>query len=781
MNAVPLSSASDQDGSPQDRLVRAATLRCGALVEPGGSFTEKPLVAAFLKAVRLAEPGSSGGPESVPIPGWNPQPGQTDIVVRSPNFDGRLLFEAKVDDINQMLWDLFKMLSGSRVDDVQGVYLLGAARIVNSPGLSFPRWAGGRACAPLFDESSDGRVWGTEQMLADWKGAWEALLRDGTARPSRVPEKIKVSFIGSSPVPAFAGHEIRCIRVSAEGGRWLEMEDGRLPPPSSRPRSPMPAGLGERADGPEAQSRRRWQPAAMTGPPEGTVEPAGRAGRGHVFVIRGDVTRIDCDAWLCPTDRAMRIEEWWGVSPTEQPEGWGHRLRAVAAPLREGPLPILTDVGGTVSEPAGWYREGVRAFLEVAMGTISAPRHGRERPLLALPVVGTGKGGARDRRGEMTSAVIEELLAWTADGSADAVLVCQTDRALAAAQAVRRRLEHERGDRALWDLDVGLVSESRRLARAARDGQLVLFLGAGIGSGAGLPGWGELLDQLAVDAGLADKLEALRDIPSPMDRAAIVGNHLDRPVGEAVADRITGADRVSLAHAILAGLPVRESATTNYDRLFERACAEAGREIAVLPYQDARAGRDGWLLKMHGSVDHPEDIVLTRADYLSYGSERAALRGLVQALLITRHMLFVGFSLSDENFHQVVHDVRQAIRTRAGGPAGEFGTALMLFADPLAQELWRGDLRLVATGAADSEGAAARRLEIFLDHALAHATDNTPHLLDPTYEGLLGPEEESLAAALRELGARAAGHDSLGWDQVRAFLRDRGWDASLDR
>ena len=59
-----------------------------------------------------------------------------------------------------------------------------------------------------------------------------------------------------------------------------------------------------------------------------------------------------------------------------------------------------------------------------------------------------------------------------------------------------------------------------------------------------------------------------------------------------------------------------------------------------------------WLLKMHGCVTRPEDIVLTRTDYIRYAESNAALGGIVQALMMTKHMMFVGFSLTDDNFHR---------------------------------------------------------------------------------------------------------------------------------
>ena len=121
---------------------------------------------------------------------------------------------------------------------------------------------------------------------------------------------------------------------------------------------------------------------------------------------------------------------------------------------------------------------------------------------------------------------------------------------------------------------------------------------------------------------------------------------------------------ILLSHSLLAALPVNEIVTTNYDTLFEMACQGVNRELAILPYQPNAAKRR-WLLKLHGSVGQG-DIVLTRDDYLHLAHLRGALAGIVQALLVTRHLLFVGYSLSDDDFHQIVYDVRTAVHGGAG-------------------------------------------------------------------------------------------------------------------
>ena len=61
---------------------------------------------------------------------------------------------------------------------------------------------------------------------------------------------------------------------------------------------------------------------------------------------------------------------------------------------------------------------------------------------------------------------------------------------------------------------------------------------------------------------------------------------------------------------------------------------------------------------MHGCINHPEDIVLTREHYLRYESRRSALQGLLQSLLMTKKLLIIGFSLTDDNFLKIMDSVR---------------------------------------------------------------------------------------------------------------------------
>ena len=456
------------------------------------------------------------------------------------------------------------------------------------------------------------------------------------------------------------------------------------------------------------------------------------------------------------------------------------------------PIPYLTAVPFHGVKSADDYRPRIRAFVEAAAPLAhSRPISDRPRPLLALPPIGFGRGGARLRKGDVIKMILDEARVLATEFEVDIAIVLRDgEKSYALAQHLRKT----QGGNPWPELSSHEMEHARRLGSLARHGRLVPFMGAGVSVSAGAPTWAQLIERLADRAGLGPTvrsalLEENRDV---LDQATFLRQAIEaRFPGDALAfahsiASFTDVKRYGLAPALLAALDIEQAITLNYDTLFERAAEDGGLPRRTIPSAAPREARlDRWLLKLHGTVDDPASIVLTRSDYLGFNTERAALSSIVKATLMTRHVLFVGFGMSDDHFHEIIHDVRRAVQS-SGAPLKGVGTVLTLRDDLLDRELL-SELDFVPFSPAGPEPdypAAARRLEIFLDAMLAFASDSHAYLLDKTYNyGLTDSERmlrDRLLAMVNDLPAAAK--TSTSWKVIESVLSELGLsiDATLD-
>lgn len=170
---------------------------------------------------------------------------------------------------------------------------------------------------------------------------------------------------------------------------------------------------------------------------------------GHIFAARTDLRRLACDAWLLPTDINGAVEpQWFGYSRTltelraghglrvELPSGWADgssRVLELPRAASDHSTPWLTNVGGTSSSDTTWFTQGAAEFIEAASRDVAGkPSEGRACPLLALPIVGTGRGGASQRAGEIVAQLLPVLEATTRRCQVDVVLATNDAASFAA-------------------------------------------------------------------------------------------------------------------------------------------------------------------------------------------------------------------------------------------------------------------------------------------------------------------------------------------------------------
>jgi hypothetical protein len=185
--------------------------------------------------------------------------------------------------------------------------------------------------------------------------------------------------------------------------------------------------------------------------------------------------------------------------------------------------------------------------------------------------------------------------------------------------------------------------------------------------------------------------------------------------------------------------------------------------------------RSSWLLKLHGDIEDPESIVLDRRSFVRYDASRRPLGGVLQTTLLTRHLLVVGASMTDDNVIRLIHEVAELAEKRNRIPV--LGTVLSLRGESLRADLWRPEFEFLdlSHGSADL-ATAAHQLEIFLDRVALLAAPRSAHLLDSRYAELLKTDEEKeLAVHVSEMAARisrfssSAGSDG-GWRGIAEAL-----------
>lgn len=488
-------------------------------------------------------------------------------------------------------------------------------------------------------------------------------------------------------------------------------------------------------------------------------------GTGHVFVARGDIRNLNVDAWLLPTDKQLTITDSWRSSAVDVvldslkmsgvPDEFARGDRfAVAAPNPSGPTPVLTAVPFEGAEGfedlEDRLRAGLREAALVAKSTDAwrAPNT-RSRRLIATPAFGVAGGGADAARGDVIAGILRVAGEIAEHEGVDIVLCLWrgVDHALAQSLRVKGWMDEPPIDQDKWDW----VNE---LAAKSRAGKLVPFMGAGVSASAGLPTWRALLVGLSQGRITDDDASGWFQKLSALDQAQVVRGDRDREeFGESVREHIS-AERYGLAPLLLAGLPGDEAVTLNYDDLYERASADAGRSVAVLPF-DGLADSDRWLLKMHGCVTRPKSIVLTRADYIDFRSQSATAASLARAMLMTKHLLFVGFGLSDDHFHDLVHDVGSSREEST-----TFGTALVLGDGRGHRAVWGDRIQFVTFQDGEFEDQA-RELEIFLDVLGALSTETDSFVLDDRFASVIEEEErvakDLFLGLLQEHGATLNG------------------------
>lgn len=191
------------------------------------------------------------------------------------------------------------------------------------------------------------------------------------------------------------------------------------------------------------------------------------------------------------------------------------------------------------------------------------------------------------------------------------------------------------------------------------DANAGIFAGAGLSVDSGYVNWKELMREIAAELEL--------DVDRETNLVAVAQYHLNERrnrtrINQKIIDEFSAGHSHNENHEILARLPIGTYWTTNYDPLIETALEAQGKVVDVKHnvrhLKTTQRGRAAVVYKMHGDVSDPENAVLTKDDYEGYFRDREPFVTALTGNLVSKTLLFIGFSFTDPNIDYVMSRIR---------------------------------------------------------------------------------------------------------------------------
>ncbi len=204
------------------------------------------------------------------------------------------------------------------------------------------------------------------------------------------------------------------------------------------------------------------------------------------------------------------------------------------------------------------------------------------------------------------------------------------------------------------------------LISLVRREQVSLFIGAGFSKEAGAPSVWNL--QRAILEGIRDtekrdshKNDSLADLSNFFVNEVHLGsrNPLMRILKEAFDFVPTCTDD----HNLLAKIPhFRRIFTTNYDTLLEDSYAKNDVCVVRNDADCAYMNKPFTVVKVHGDFTDPDSVVITSDDYKQFftANKNPIMWDWVKTEFATKNILFIGYSLEDNNILDIIQKVSDA-------------------------------------------------------------------------------------------------------------------------
>lgn len=215
-----------------------------------------------------------------------------------------------------------------------------------------------------------------------------------------------------------------------------------------------------------------------------------------------------------------------------------------------------------------------------------------------------------------------------------------------------------------------------KLIKYIRKEDVVLFIGSGFSIKAGAPTAYQLVNAIIQEGGE----ELFKDL-SPEERTL-------RTVSELFTqDRMSRNELLTLLkgqfdfipkdlsdHQMLRKIPhIRTIFTTNYDTLLEDSYPKSERNLVTATsgcaYYDSA---EVTIYKVHGdltNLNNPDSVIITESDYQHYFTNPnfTLIWEDLKSAFVKKHVVFVGYSLEDDNILELIKNVRSCLHENMKG------------------------------------------------------------------------------------------------------------------
>ena len=218
------------------------------------------------------------------------------------------------------------------------------------------------------------------------------------------------------------------------------------------------------------------------------------------------------------------------------------------------------------------------------------------------------------------------------------------------------------------------IDSIKEINKARTNNRLVIFVGSGVSNNSGVPTWKGLIETIAKKINYNENCNGCDSIETscPKEDCSERFNFtateflripeyyyqsvLPDEYFQTITDTLKCDKESNAVDELILDIAPHHIITTNYDTLLENSASVKTANYKVI-YEDKDLlsnASDGYIIKMHGDIDHPQTIVLKESDYIDYEQTHPLISTYIKSLLVNHTFLFVGYSLNDNNLNLII-------------------------------------------------------------------------------------------------------------------------------